>query len=191
MRDRVLIVLVVALGSWTCAVGESPSEPESGGTAHADDGFPTTVELFDALAAKKNPRWRTLYRPPLGQTFPARTRSAFWLGVNVSELYLAVHARDAQRVSNLCRDLESFGRNLGVSRVMHDGIVTLNGHAQKQDWDDAREEVERTAELVKKALSEQGDGNLAVLVFCGEWVRNVEISASIVDEKAFDDLALA
>ncbi|MEM9480954.1 MAG: hypothetical protein AAGA58_14965 [Verrucomicrobiota bacterium] len=199
MMARLVVSLCVVIFLAAFTPAQDPVSAEVQGSDQSDteekwvaeDDFPTTVQLFEALAARKNPRWRTLYRPPLGVTFPARTKSAFWLGVNISELYLAVHARDAQRVSNLSRDLEAFGRNLGVSKIMHDGIVTLNGHAQKGDWADAKEEVGRTSGLVKKALAEQEDGNLAVLVLCGEWIRNVEVSASVVDAEAFDDLALA
>ena len=153
--------------------------------------FPSAPEVFEALAKRKNPRWRTLYRPPLGHTYPERSTNAFWLGVHLTDLHLAVQARDTQRVSNLCRDLESFGRNLGVYDQMKAGVIAITGYSGKMEWPEARAEVEAMAQKFTDALRAQNDDDLATLVLAGEWVRILQISTAVVDDEAFEDLSIA
>jgi hypothetical protein len=187
----IVLILWVATGFGAASEGDKGESKDSASPAIEAAPYPSAPVLFDQLATMKNPRWRTLYRPPLGYTFPERTRSAFWLGVNLSELYLAAQARDAQRVINLCRDLESFGRSLGVTKPLKEGVVRLNAHAGKEEWAAAKKEIATTTDRVMTALHAQNDGNLATLVRVGEWVRYVEIAASVVDAESFENLCLA
>ncbi len=188
---RLVLLLAVALSP--AAAQEKPALPVDpvASPVPAALSYPSAPEIFDALAKRKNPRWRTLYRPSLGHTFPKRSTSAFWLGVHLSDLYLSVQARDVQRVSNLCRDLESFGRNLGVYDEMKKGVITLTGHSGKQEWTAARAEVEAMAQKFMRALRAQNDDDLATLVRAGEWTRILQLSTAVVDDEAFDDLSIA
>lgn len=190
-RLGIVLIMCLATGFGAANEGDEGEGKEGASPAIEASPYPSAPVLFDKLATMKNPRWRTLYRPPLGYTFPERTRSAFWLGVSLSELYLAAQARDAQRVINLCRDLESFGRSLGVNKPLKEGVVRLNAHAGKEEWAAVKKEIATTTDRVMNALHAQNDGNLAAFVRVGEWVRNVEIAASVVDAESFEDLCLA
>jgi hypothetical protein len=155
-----------------------------------DFGLPTPDEFLGALAKETNPRWRTLYRAQLGHTLGDRSKAAVWLGARVAEIYLAAAARDTQQVRNLGKDLQAYGRILGIGEKIAPRLIRLDAVATAQDWNGVRFEIETLMREDAEFLRAQRDEDLAELCTIGLWIRLLEVGTAVVNSKDFPELAL-
>ncbi len=155
-----------------------------------DYGLPTPDEFLGALAKETNPRWRTLYRPQLAHTLGDRSKAAVWLGARVAEVYLAAAARDTQQVRNLGKDLQAYGRILGIGEKIAPRLIRLDAVATAQDWNGVRFEVETLMREDADFLRAQRDEDLAELSIIGLWLRLLEVGTAVVNSKDFPELSL-
>lgn len=178
------------------AVVEAPAPETLDVAALAPDGrarefgLPTPDEFLDALAKETNPRWRTLYRAQLPYTLGDRSKAAVWLGARIAEVYLAAAARDTQQVRNLGKDLQAYGRILGIGEKIAPRLIRLDAVATAQDWNAVRFEVESLLRENAEFLHAQRDEDLAELSTIGLWLRLLEVGTSVVDSKDFPELAI-
>lgn len=155
-----------------------------------DFGLPTPDEFLDALAKETNPRWRTLYRAQLGHTLADRSKAAVWLGARIAEGYLAAAARDTQQVRNLGKDLQAYGRILGIGEKIAPRLIRLDAVATAQDWNGVRYELETLQRENADFLRAQRDEDLAELSTIGLWLRLFEVGTAVVSSKDFPELSL-
>jgi len=155
-----------------------------------DFGLPAPDEFLVALARQTNPRWRTLYRAQLAHTLGDRSKAAVWLGARVAEIHLAAAARDTQQVRNLGKDLQAYGRILGIGEKIAPRLIRLDAVATAQDWNGVRFEIETLMRENADFLRAQRDEDLAELTTIGLWLRLLEVGTSLVNSKDFPELAL-
>ncbi len=148
--------------------------------------------LFVQLASHTKPMWRSLYRPPLTKSLPSRALTAYAVGALMSDLSLAIAARDEQQVRNLCQDVAVQEKSLGFEGELAACRQRILGEAQASAWEKARVAVEEAFVGQLSAMKEQRDEQLCHFLKMGRWLRTWQVSCSVVlDRELFSKDLLA
>jgi hypothetical protein len=78
-------------------------------------------------------------------------------------------------VKNLGKDVIALAKGLGVSKDVVERASSISNFAEKNQWDNLREELEATQNEVKSAMAEKADKDLVMLVTVGGWLRALEV----------------
>ncbi len=142
----------------------------------------TPADFLDGIGSRVKARWRQLYRsaPPPPST--VRSLSAFTLGGLVADSFLALQASDAQQFRNNNQDVMNYCRVLGLNEKLTPRFLSQGKLAEKDHWQDLRQEVVDGHQELCRVLHEQRDEDLAVLVDLGIWMRLLEMVSGIIAE---------
>ncbi len=167
----------------------SAADPPPASPAEAEP-LQDLPSLLAALSESANPRWRQLYRPPLAPRSD-RNLGAVALGGVIADIYLAAQAFDSRQIKNLCIEVESHARVLGISDGSIGEIRRLAAEAETEDWDATQKATADLRSRFHTLLLTQRDPDLAGLIEIGFWLRGLEIaSAAVQTEPAATDLPL-
>ena len=147
--------------------------------AEATEAFsvPSPAEFFAAVDKAGKPDWASFYREPVPITYPTRPQTAVNLGALVADGFVAVEAEDGQQVKNTGKDIIALARALGVGEHVLARGKSISDFADKNDWFALREELEATANEVRRAMAEQRDEAMSSLITAGAWLRTLEVGS--------------
>jgi hypothetical protein len=165
------------------AAGQAaPLTPEEiSGAALTDSlSIPMPGEFMAALNKIGKLDWTTKFRPPIATNYSSRPQTALNLGGLIADGYIAIEAEDGQQVKNIGKDVLALAKVLGVSKDVVERASSIASFAEKNQWDQLKEELEATQNEVKTAMAEAKDQDLVTLITVGGWLRGVEaISAHV------------
>jgi hypothetical protein len=160
------------------AVGAAtPLTPEEMSGAALTDGLsiPMPGEFMAALNKIGKIDWAAKARPPIATNYSSRPQTALNVGGLIADGYIAIEASDGMQVKNLGKDVISLAKVLGVSKEVVERGSSIASFAEKNQWDNLKEELEATQNEVKTAMTEAKDQDLVTLITVGGWLRALEV----------------
>lgn len=143
---------------------------------------PLPNEIFGALNKLGGVNWKQHVRESKGPNFTERPRIALVLGAVIADGFIAVQAEDAAAVKDIGQRVLALAKSIGVGNSITPHAKAIIEAADKRNWDNVRQELDRTQNSVQQAMNEVHDEKLSQLVSLGGWLRGTEVLTSVVKE---------
>src|SRR2546426_3796566 len=152
-------------------------------TTVEDVVVPLPNEIFGALNKLGTVNWRAHVRSDKGPNFTERPRIALLLGTVIADGFIAVQAEDAATVKDIGQRVLALAKGIGVGNSITPHAKAIVEAADKRNWENVRQELDRTQNSVQQAMNEVHDEKLSQLVSLGGWLRGTEVLTSVVDKR--------
>src|SRR5437763_7655026 len=143
---------------------------------------PLPNEIFGALNKLGAVNWKEHVRTDKGGNFTERPRIALFLGTVIADGFVAVQAEDAPAVKEIGQRVLTLAKGIGVGSSITPHAKAIIEAADKRDWENVRQELDRTQNSVQTAMNEVHDEKLSQLVSLGGWLRGTEVLTSVVKQ---------
>jgi hypothetical protein len=143
---------------------------------------PLPNEIFGALNKLGAVNWKEHVRSDEEPNFTERPRIALLLGTVIADGFIAVQAEDAPAVKEIGQQVLALARGIGVGNSITPHSKAIIDAADKRNWENVRQELDRTQNSVQQAMNEVHDEKLSQLVSLGGWLRGTEVLTSVVKE---------
>ena len=117
-----------------------------------------------------------------GPNFTERPRIALLLGTVIADGFIAVQAEDAPAVKDIGQRVLALAKGIGVGNSITPHAKAIIEAADKRNWENVRQELDRTQNSVQQAMNEVHDEKLSQLVSLGGWLRGTEVLTSVVKQ---------
>ena len=151
-------------------------------TTVEDVVVPLPNEIFGALNKLGAVNWKQHVREDKGPNFTERPRIALLLGTVIADGFIAVQAEDAATVKEIGQRVLALAKGIGVGNSITPHAKAIIEAADKRNWENVRQELDRTQNSVQQAMNEVHDEKLSQLVSLGGWLRGTEVLTSVVKE---------
>src|SRR6187200_629607 len=151
-------------------------------TTVEDVVVPLPNEIFGALNKLGTVNWRAHLRSDKGPNFTDRPRIALLLGTVIADGFIAVQAEDAETVKDIGQRVTTLAKGIGVGNSITPHANAIIEAADKRNWENVRQELDRTQNSVQQAMNEVHDEKLSQLVSLGGWLRGTEVLTSVVKQ---------
>src|ERR1051325_6888687 len=148
---------------------------------------PLPNEVFGALNKLGGVNWREYVRNDKGSNFTERPRIALLLGAVIADGFIAVQEEDAATVKDIGQRVLALAKGIGVGNSITPHAKAIIEAADKRNWGNVRQELDRTQNSVQQAMNEVHDEKLSQLVSLGGWLRGTEILTSVVVKRYSED----
>src|SRR5437762_1564381 len=148
---------------------------------------PLPNEVFGALNKLGGVNWREYVRNDKGANFTERPRIALLLGAVIADGFIAVQAEDAPTVKDIGQRVLNLSKAIGVSSSITAHAKAITDAADKRNWANVRQELDKTQNSVQQAMNEVHDEKLSQLVSLGGWLRGTEVLTSVVKQHFSND----
>jgi hypothetical protein len=125
--------------------------------------------------------WKEYVRTNKGANFTERPRIALLLGATIADGFIAVQAEDAPSVKEIGQRVVSLAKGIGVGNSIVPHAKAITEAADRRNWNDVRQELDRTQNSVQQAMNEVHDEKLSQLVSLGGWLRGTQVLTSVVN----------
>jgi hypothetical protein len=143
---------------------------------------PLPNEIFGALNKLGTVNWKEQVRSDKAPNFTERPRIALLLGTVIADGFIAVQAEDAPAVKDIGQSVLALAKGIGVGNSITPYAKAIIEAADKRNWENVRQELERTQNSVQQAMNEVHDEKLSQLVSLGGWLRGTEVLTSVVEQ---------
>src|SRR6267378_8012882 len=143
---------------------------------------PLPNEIFGALNKLGSVNWGEHVRSDKGPNFTERPRIALLLGAVIADGFIAVQAEDAPAVKEIGQRVLNLSKGIGVGNSITPHAKAITEAADKRNWENVRQELDRTQNSVQQAMNEVHDEKLSQLVSLGGWLRGTEVLTSVVSK---------
>src|SRR6266536_2946188 len=156
-------------------------------TTVEDVVVPLPNEIFGALNKLGSVNWREFVRTEKSSNFTERPRIALLLGTVIADGFIAVQAEDAPAVKDIGQLVLSLAKGIGVGNSITPHANAIIEAADKRNWENVRQELDRTQNSVQQAMNEVHDEKLSQLVRLGGLLRGTEVLTSVVKQHFSND----
>src|SRR6266513_1517112 len=156
-------------------------------TTVEDVVVPLPNEIFGALNKLGSVNWRAHVRSDKGPNFTERPRIALLIGTVIADGFIAVQAEDAQTVKEIGQRVMTLAKAIGVGNSITPHANAIIGAADKRNWENVRQELDRTQNSVQQEMNEVHGEKLSQLVSLGGWLRGTEVLTSVVKQRFSND----
>ena len=158
-------------------------------TAAQDVVIPVPSEVFNALdKLGGNPNWRGQLPKEESKTHPTlRPQIAMLLGVVIADGFIAVEAKDADRVNEVGRRVIQLASALGVEQSVKEHCNAIIDDAKGDHWPEVRGELDKTQNSVNGAMNKLNDEDAARLISIAGWLRGTDALSSLVSQDYQED----
>jgi len=156
-------------------------------TTVEDVVVPLPNEIFGALNKLGAVNWKEHVRSDKGPNFTERPRIALLLGTVIADGFIAVQAEDAATVKEIGQRVLALAKGIGVGNSITPHAKAIIEAADKRNWENVRQELDRTQNSVQQAMNEVHDEKLSQLVSLGGWLRGTEVLTSVVKQRFSTD----
>jgi hypothetical protein len=156
-------------------------------TTVEDVVVPLPNEIFGALNKLGMVNWKEHVRSDKGPNFTERPRIALLLGTVIADGFIAVQAEDAGAVKDIGQRVLTLAKGIGVGNSITPHAKAIIEAADKRNWENVRQELDRTQNSVQSAMNEVHDEKLSQLVSLGGWLRGTEVLTSVVNQHFSND----
>ena len=98
----------------------------------------------------------------------------------IADIYLAAEGYDVRQVKNLCMEVESHSRGLGIHEKSADALRNVSAAAEAEKWEDTNKSTMDLRSKLGAVLLENRDTNLATLMEVGFWLRALEVASGVI-----------
>jgi hypothetical protein len=151
-------------------------------TTVEDVVVPLPNEIFGALNKLGAVNWKEHVRSNEEPNFTERPRIALLLGTVIADGFIAVQAEDAPAVKEIGQRVLALAKGIGVGNSITPHAKGIIDAADKRNWKNVRQELDRTQNSVQRAMNEVHDEKLSQLVSLGGWLRGTEVLTSVVEQ---------
>src|ERR1700730_17720307 len=151
-------------------------------TTVEDVVVPLPNEIFGALNKLGAVNWKQHVRSDKGPNFTERPRIALLLGTVIADGFIAVQAEDAATVKDIGQRVLALAKGIGVGNSITPHAKAIIDAADKRNWANVRQELDRTQNSVQQAMNEVHDEKLSQLVSLGGWLRGTAVLTSVVSK---------
>jgi hypothetical protein len=151
-------------------------------TTVEDVVVPLPNEIFGALNKLGAVNWKEHVRSNEEPNFTERPRIALLLGTVIADGFIAVQAEDAPAVKEIGQRVLALAKGIGVGNSITPHAKGIIDAADKRNWKNVRQELDRTQNSVQQAMNEVHDEKLSQLVSLGGWLRGTEVLTSVVEQ---------
>jgi hypothetical protein len=109
------------------------------------------------------------------------------LGTVIADGFIAVQAEDAPAVKDIGQRVLALAKGIGVGNSITPHAKAIIDAADKHNWKNVRQELDRTQNSVQQAMNEVHDEKLSQLVSLGGWLRGTEVLTSVVKQRFSND----
>ena len=179
------LIVAAVCGLTLCAHGaEAPQHININqlSTTVEDVVVPLPNEIFGALNKLGAVNWKEHVRSDKGPNFAERPRIALLLGAVIADGFIAVQAEDAPTVKEIGQRVLALAKGIGVGNSITPHANAIIEAADKRNWENVRQELDRTQNSVQQAMNEVHDEKLSQLVSLGGWLRGTEVLTSVVKQ---------
>src|SRR4029078_6243633 len=148
---------------------------------------PLPNEVFAALNKLGPVNWKEFVRTEKGANFSERPQTALLLGNVIADGFIAVQAQDAPAVKEIGQRVMTLAKAIGVGNSITPHANAIIDAADKRNWENVRQELDRTQNSVQQAMNEVHDEKLSQLVSLGGWLRGTEVLTSVVKQHFSND----
>src|SRR5881394_392001 len=148
---------------------------------------PLPNEIFGALNKLGAVNWKEHVRSDKGTNFTERPRIALLLGAVIADGFVAVQAEDAPAVKDIGQRVLALAKGIGVGNSITPHAKAIIEAADKRNWANVRQELDRTQNSVQQAMHEVHDEKLSQLVSLSGWLRGTEVLTSVVKQHFSND----
>lgn len=148
---------------------------------------PLPNEVFGALNKLGGVNWKEFVRSGKGSNFTERPRIALLLGTVIADGFIAVQAEDAPAVKDIGQRVLGLAKGIGVGNSITPHAKAITEAADKRNWGNVRQELDRTQNSVQQAMNEVHDEKLSHLVSLGGWLRGTEVLTAVVNRRFSED----
>ena len=156
-------------------------------TTVEDVVVPLPNEIFGALNKLGAVNWKEYVRSEEGPNFAERPRIALLLGTVIADGFIAVQAEDAPAVKDIGQRVLALAKGIGVGNSITPHAKAIIDAADKHNWKNVRQELDRTQNSVQQAMNEVHDEKLSQLVSLGGWLRGTQVLTSVVKRHFSND----
>jgi len=156
-------------------------------TTVEDVVVPLPNEIFGALNKLGAVNWKEHVRSDEEPNFTERPRIALLLGTVIADGFIAVQAEDAPAVKDIGQRVLALAKGIGVGNSITTHAKAIIDAADKRNWENVRQELDRTQNSVQQAMNEVHDEKLSQLVSLGGWLRGTEVLTSVVKQRFSND----
>jgi hypothetical protein len=149
-------------------------------TTVEDVVVPLPSEIFGALNKLGAVNWKEHVRSGEGPNFTERPRIALLLGTIIADGFIAVQAEDTPAVKEVGQRVQALAKGIGVGNSITPHVKGIVDAADKRNWKNVQQELDRTQNSVQQAMNEVHDEKLSQLVSLGGWLRGTEVLTSVV-----------
>lgn len=141
---------------------------------------PVPSEVFNVLDKLGHPNWAGQVRTDLSAHPTARPHVSLLFGTVIADGFLAVQAKDADKVKKIGRRVLDLATALGVKESVISHTQSITEAADAADWGRVKSELDKTQKEVKGSMEKLNDRDASELVSMGGWLRGTEAVTDLV-----------
>src|ERR1700757_3643922 len=183
---RLKLTVALVCGLALCAHGAQAPQHiniKQLSTTVEDVVVPLPNEIFGALNKLGAVNWKEHVRSDEEPNFTERPRIALLLGTVIADGFIAVQAEDAPAAKDIGQRVLALAKGIGVGNSITPHAKAIIDAADKHNWKNVQQELDRTQNSVRQAMNEVHDEKLSQLVSLGGWLRGTEVLTSVVTER--------
>ena len=142
--------------------------------------IPVPSEVFKALDKLGTPPWASQVRVDDKTKHSGRPHLSLLFGTVVADGFLAVQAKDADKVKKIGRRVLELATAMGVRANVISHTQSIIEAADRGDWNEVRSELDKTQGEVKSAMEKLQDREESELVSIGGWLRGTEALTDVI-----------
>ncbi len=144
---------------------------------------PVPSEIFSVLDKQQGkPAWAAVLHPVKDASVSGtKEQISLLLGTVIAEGFVAVEAQNADEVKNIGRTVLTLSKAIGVQKAVVGRANAIIEAADKKDWPRVRRELDGALQVVKQAMDEMRNQDLAQLVSLGGWLRGTQALTAVVN----------
>ena len=137
--------------------------------------MPSPGEIFSALGKTGKADWGALFKRRQPAPHTSRPLIALDLGTRIADGFLAAEAQDRQQLKNVSTEIKMLAQSLGLAQDFVARSNSITDFADARRWDSLAEELDAALNEMSATMRAQHDGDLAVLMSFGCWLRSLEV----------------
>ncbi len=149
-------------------------------TSVNDVVVPVPSEVFNVLDKLGHPNWAGQVRTTTDAHPTARPHVSLLFGTVIADGFLAVQAKDSDKVKKIGKRVLDLATALGVKDSVISHTQSIVEAADAADWGRVKSELDKTQKEVKGAMEKLNDRDASELVSMGGWLRGTEAVTDLV-----------
>lgn len=143
--------------------------------------IPVPSEIFNALdKLGGNPNWKGEIAPISKAHYNQRAELGLLLGTVIANGFIAVQAKDPDKVKDVGRRVLELSKSLGVEEEVKSHCNSINEAAGDGKWEAIRSEFDKTQSSVRAAMEKIRSKEVAELISVGGWMRGTDALTSLI-----------
>ena len=164
--------------AWTLRAQENP--PKKINVANLkykeeDVVIPVASEIFKALDnLDSNPNWSSVVAPQSSKHPVDQAEIAMLLGTVIANGFVAVEAKESDKVDEIGRQVIKLADALGVGNSVKPHCNAITEAAKSDRWDAVRSELDKAQKSVRDAMDKLHSRDQSELISIAGWLRGTD-----------------